>query len=171
MLDTLRRRFERLPLLDRIFDISVTLKGIDGLLELVGGVLLLVLSPVRLNAIVRFLTQHELSEDPHDVIATHLVRYAHLLTAGVSLFLALYLLSHGLVKIVLVVAVLKEQLWAYPWMIAFLLIFIAYQVYQLTLKLSVGLLLLTVFDLFIVYLTVLEYRKHMKKKSQTAAAQ
>ena len=58
MLDTLRRRFERLPLLDRIFDISVTLKGIDGLLELVGGVLLLVLSPVRLNAIVRFLTQH-----------------------------------------------------------------------------------------------------------------
>ncbi|HEX8918548.1 MAG TPA: DUF2127 domain-containing protein [Chloroflexota bacterium] len=163
MNDTLLKRFERLPLLDRIFDVSVTLKGIDGLLELVGGILLLLLSPEKLNAIVRFLTQHELSEDPNDVIATHLVRYAHSFTTSGSLFLAAYLLSHGLVKIILVVAVLKEKLWAYPWMIAFLLIFIAYQVYQLVLKLSVGLLLLTAFDLFIVYLTVLEYRKHMGK--------
>lgn len=163
MNDTLLKRFERLPLLDRIFDVSVTLKGIDGLLELVGGILLLLLSPDKLNAIVRFLTQHELSEDPNDVIATHLVRYAHSFTTSGSLFLAAYLLSHGLVKIILVVAVLKEKLWAYPWMIAFLLIFIAYQVYQLVLKLSVGLLLLTAFDLFIVYLTVLEYRKHMGK--------
>lgn len=163
MNDTLLKRFERLPLLDRIFDVSVTLKGIDGLLELVGGILLLLLSPEKLNAIVRFLTQHELSEDPNDVIATHLVRYAHSFTTSGSLFLAAYLLSHGLVKIILVVAVLKEKLWAYPWMIAFLLIFIAYQVYQIALKLSVGLLLLTAFDLFIVYLTVLEYRKHMGK--------
>lgn len=163
MNNTLLKRFERLPLLDRIFDVSVTLKGIDGLLELVGGILLLLLSPEKLNAIVRFLTQHELSEDPNDVIATHLVRYAHSFTTSGSLFLAAYLLSHGLVKIILVVAVLKEKLWAYPWMIAFLLIFIAYQVYQLVLKLSVGLLLLTAFDLFIVYLTVLEYRKHMGK--------
>lgn len=167
MFEPLLKRFEQLPLLDRVFDISVTLKGIDGLLELVGGVLLLVLSPARLNAIVRFLTQHELSEDPHDVIATRLVSSAHAFTTSASLFLAAYLFSHGLVKIVLVVAVLKEKLWAYPWMIAFLLIFIAYQVYQMTLKLSGGLLLLTVFDLFIVYLTVIEYRKHRAKTAVT----
>jgi len=165
---TLLKRFEQLPLLDRIFDVSLTLKGIDGLLEVLGGVFFLFLSPDRLNAIVRFLTQHELSEDPHDFIATHIVRYAHTITGSVSLFLAAYLLSHGIVKIVLVVAVLKEQLWAYPWLIAFLLIFIAYQVYQLALKPSVGLVLLTLFDLFIVYLTVLEYRKH---KAKAAVAQ
>jgi uncharacterized membrane protein len=163
MNDSLLKRFERLPLLDRIFDVSVTLKGIDGLLEVVGGILLLFLSPDKLNAIVQFLTQHELSEDPNDLIATHLVRYAHTFTTSVSLFLAAYLLSHGLVKIFLVVAVLNEKLWAYPLMIAFLLIFIAYQVYQLALKLSIGLLLLTLFDLFIVLLTVLEYRKHTGK--------
>jgi uncharacterized membrane protein len=165
MLDYLLTRIERLPYLDRVFDVSLILKGLDGLLELVGGILLFVISPVRLNAIVRFLTQHELSEDPHDFVATRLVWYAHLFTTSVSLFLAIYLLTHGLVKIVLVVAVLKEQLWAYPWMIAFLLIFIAYQVYQLTLNLSVGLLLLTLFDLFIVVLTFLEFQKHKRKTS------
>jgi len=165
---TLLKRFEQLPLLDRIFDVSLTLKGIDGLLELIGGIFFLFLSPDRLNAIVRFLTQHELSKDPHDVIATHIVSYAHTITGSVSLFLAVYLLSHGIVKIILVVAVLNEKLWAYPWLIAFLLIFIAYQVYQLVLKPSVGLVLLTLFDLFIVYLTVLEYRKH---KAKAAVAQ
>jgi uncharacterized membrane protein len=163
MFQDLLRRFEQLPLLDRVFDISVTLKGIDGVLEVIGGILLLFLSPDRLDAVVRFLTQHELAEDPHDFLATHLVALSHSFTGSVSLFLAFYLLSHGIIKIVLVVAVLKQKLWAYPWMIAFLLLFIAYQIYQLIQKLSVGLLLLTLFDGFIVYLTVLEYRKHRHK--------
>jgi uncharacterized membrane protein len=33
---------------------------------------------------------------------------------------AVYLLAHGLVKVILVAALLKNQLWAYPWTIAFL---------------------------------------------------
>jgi hypothetical protein len=91
-------RFEKLPLLDREFDVSITLKGLDGVLELIGGVLLLFLTPHRLNAIVAFLTQHELSEDPKDFLATHLVSYAQSFSASASLFLAVYLLSHGIVQ-------------------------------------------------------------------------
>ena len=157
---SIRERFETLPLLDRIFDASIILKGLDGLLELLGGVLVLLLSPDRLNAIVRGLTEHELSEDPKDFIATHAIHIAHDLATSVSVFLALYLLSHGLVKIVLVAALLKQKLWAYPWMIAFLVVFILYQIYRLVIHLSIGLTLLTLFDIFIVYLTLLEYRKH-----------
>ena len=36
------------------------------------------------------------------------------------LFGAVYLLTHGLVKVVLVVALLLNKLWAYPWMIGVL---------------------------------------------------
>ena len=159
-------RFEKLPLLDRVFDVSVTLKGVDGVLELIGGVLLFFLTQDRLNAIVAFLTQHELSEDPKDFLATHVVSYAHSLSASASLFLALYLLSHGIVKIVLVVALLQQRLWAYPWMIVFLGSFIVYQIYRLVLHLSVGLLALTVFDVFIVGLTIMEYRKHRARVAE-----
>jgi uncharacterized membrane protein len=63
-------RFEKLPLLDRVFDVSITLKRLDGDLELIGGVLLFFLTQDRLNAIMAFLTQHELSEDPKDFLAT-----------------------------------------------------------------------------------------------------
>jgi uncharacterized membrane protein len=155
---------KRLSFLDRIFDISISLKGLDGLLELVGGVLLLLVSPKQIASIVMLLTQHELSQDPKDFIATHLLAYAHSLSASVTLFAAAYLLVHGIVKVVLVVAVLKEQLWAYPWLIGFLVIFILYQVYRLILHVSVGLIALTVFDCFVVWLTVLEYRKHLKRR-------
>ena len=167
-MNNLLSRLENLPWLDRVFDVSITLKGLDGVLEVIGGLLLLFLTPHRLNAIVAFLTQHELSEDPKDFLATHLLSYAHSYTASTALFLALYLLSHGIIKIILVVALLQQRLWAYPWAIVFLSVFIVYQIYRLALHLSPGLLALTLFDIFIVGLTVLEYRKHKARIAEAA---
>jgi uncharacterized membrane protein len=138
------------------------LKGLDGVLEVVGGVLLLVITPTTIDRVTRWLTQHELSEDPHDFIATHILHAAGKLTTGSLRFGAVYLLLHGLVKIVLVTALLQNRLWAYPWAIVFLLAFIGYQVYRLTFGLSVGLIGLTIFDAIVVWLTWREYLKQRK---------
>ena len=146
--------------LDRTFRVSLILKGLDGVLEMLGGLLLLVVSPAMINQIVVYFTQGELSEDPKDHIANYLLTQAHHLSATTALFGALYLLSHGLLKVVLVTAVLKDKLWAYPWTMAFLVAFIVYQSYRLTIHFSVGLLLLTVFDIFVVALTWIEYGRH-----------
>ncbi len=145
--------------LDRAFEVAVALKGLDGVLELVGGVLLLAISPSTISSVVRTLTQHELSQDPRDFLATHLLNATEKLTAGSLRFGAAYLLLHGVVKVALVAAVLRNKLWAYPWMIAFLLAFIAYQVYRLTFAPSASLVALTIFDALVVALTVREYRK------------
>lgn len=153
----MRRRPTVPALLDRVFAISLVLKGLDGALEVVGGILLLVVTPRQIGAIVRFLTQHELSEDPHDLVATSLLHLTEHLSVSASLFGAAYLLLHGVVKVVLVWAVLRDRLWAYPWMIGFLLVFIAYQGYQIAVAFSWGLVLLTAFDLFVVWLTWREY--------------
>jgi uncharacterized membrane protein len=151
--------------LDRTFRVSIVLKGLDGILEIIGGALLLVVSPSAINGVARVLTQHELGEDPKDFLATRLLEATGALTVSASLFGAFYLLAHGLVKVVLVVAVLRDKLWAYPWMIAFLLAFIVYQAYEMFAHFSLGLLLLTVFDVFVTWLTVLEYRKHRRSRA------
>lgn len=151
--------FKPKDLLDRTFEIGIILKGLDGLLELVGGVLLLLVSPATINRFIAGLTQHELSEDPNDLIATHLLRLAHGLTGSAVRFAAAYLLLHGIVKVVLVGALLRNKLWAYPWMIGFLIVFIAYQLYRITLAPTAGLVALTVFDAFVAWLTLREYRK------------
>ncbi|MDQ0145966.1 DUF2127 domain-containing protein [Pseudarthrobacter niigatensis] len=145
-------------LLDRTFRISLILKGLDGVLELIGGVLLLLVTPAQINDLVRFLTQHELAQDPRDFVANTLVHLTANLSGSASLFGAVYLLLHGVVKIVLVWAVLREKLWAYPWMIAFLLVFIVYQGYRISVEFTWGMVLLTAFDIFIVWITWREYR-------------
>jgi uncharacterized membrane protein len=153
--------FRPQDLLDQTFEIGIILKGLDGVLEVIGGLLLLVVSPATIDRVVTSLTQHELSEDPHDFLATHLLKTAHGLTGSAVLFGAVYLLAHGVVKVILVAALLKNQLWAYPWMVTFLAVFIVYQVYRLRLQPSVGLAALTIFDAAIAWLTYREYRKQL----------
>ena len=147
------------PVLDKTFKIGLVLKGLDGILEVAGGLLLLFLSPAAIEHIVRMLTAHELSEDPHDFIARYIVHTSSHLTTSTTLFGAIYLLSHGAAKIVVVALVLRDKLWAYPWLIVLLLAFIAYQLYRITaVHFSVGLTALTVFDVVLVWLTWREYQ-------------
>ena len=147
------------PALDTTFKISLVLKGLDGILEVVGGLLLLFLSPHAIEHIARTLTAHELREDPHDFIASHVLHTASHLTSSSTLYGAVYLLIHGAAKIVLVALVLRGKLWAYPLLIGLLLAFIAYQLYQIiAIRFSVGLTALTVFDAFLAWLTWREYQ-------------
>ncbi|WP_158864234.1 DUF2127 domain-containing protein [Leifsonia sp. AG29] len=158
----------RARFLDLAFRVTVFLKGLDGVLELVGGALLLFLTPERIHAIVRLLTQHELSEDPTDPVAGWLLHWSHQVTGSATLFGAFYLIVHGLVKVVLVWAVLRDRLWAYPWMLGFLVVFIGWQGYELARHFSWGLFALTVFDVLIVALTVREYRVQLRKRADRA---
>jgi uncharacterized membrane protein len=148
--------------LDRVFEIGIIAKGLNGLAELVGGLLLLFVSPGDIHHLVAMVTQGELSEDPHDVIARYLLHTADGLTGSALLFGAAYLLVHGAVKVGLVIALLLNKLWAYPCLITVLLIFIGYQLYRIALQPSVGLVALTVFDAVIVVLTWREYRRQRR---------
>lgn len=146
---------------DRAFRISLYLKGLDGLLETLGGLLLLFVNPDQINHLARWLTEGELSQDPHDFIANHILKTAHNLTGAGLAFGAAYLLSHGLVKVVLVVEVLRDRLWAYPALLVVIGLFIVYQIYRLAVDgFSAGLFLLTIFDFIVIYLTQKEYRRH-----------
>jgi uncharacterized membrane protein len=159
------------PALDKTFKIGLVLKGLDGILEVAGGVLLLFLSPHAIEHIVRTLTAHELSEDPHDLIAHYLLHSTSHLSSGVTLFGAIYLLSHGIAKVVLVIFVLRDKLWAYPWLIALLLAFIAYQIYRISwVHFSIALTALTVFDAVLVWLTWREYQSKRAHRDRAKRA-
>jgi uncharacterized membrane protein len=152
--------------LDRVFEIGIIGKGLNGAAELIGGTLLLFSTPARIHYVLAALTQGELSEDPHDFVATHLLHTGSGLTGNALLFGAIYLLAHGTVKVVLVVALLLDKLWAYPWMIIVLILFIGYQLYRIALHPTVGLVALTVFDVVIVLLTWREYKQQRRRRNQ-----
>ncbi len=156
--------------LDRVFAVGIIAKGLNGAAELIGGLLLLFVTPDRIRQLSASWTYGELSEDPHDVFATYLLHTTNGLTGHAVLFGAIYLLVHGVVKVVLVVALLLNKLWAYPWMIAVLLTFIGYQLYRIVLHPTAGLIGLTVFDVVIVALTWREYhqQRHRQRDNPTS---
>jgi len=120
-------------LLDLVFLVGIVVKGIDGVIELVGGTVLVFVRP------------------------WWLWHYFHLGSRDVEL-LALYLLLHGVVKVAIVAALLVGSRRIYPWAIAALVAFLVYQLYLLVTAPSLGVVALTVFDAVIVWLTWREWR-------------
>jgi len=150
-----------------LFRLGIFLKGIHAVTEIVGGLLLLVI-PLRTFAhLAIWLTQAELLDEPHDLVASYVMHLGTQLSSDSKTFGGAYLLSHGLVKVVLVVALLKNKLWAYPWSLIVLGLFIVYQMYRFTFTHSVALILLTIFDVVVIWLIWREYQI-VKQHRQTA---
>lgn len=140
-----------------LFEVGVVLKGLNALVQIVLGGLLLVFPNVA--DIVQAFVANELVEDPSDFLATHLQGLTTNLSPQTQLFAALYLLSHGLIKVVLVAGLLRRKLWAYPASLAVLTLFIVYQVIKFLENHSITLALLTLFDLAVMWLIYHEYRR------------
>jgi uncharacterized membrane protein len=131
----------------QVFAVSVSLKGLHALIEIAGGAALYLF---RADTIANWLRPHEWAAQHFPPSEQH--------------FFAFYLLSHGLVKIVLVYGLLKERLWAYPASFVVFGAFILYQLYRYSYTHDAGLILLSIFDLFVIALAVHEYRllrKHL----------
>ncbi len=140
-----------------IFDVGIGIKGIDGVLQVIGGIALLLIKPETINRIIVNLSRHELTQDPQDKIANYLLSFSHT-TSGSKIFAALFLLSHGLIKILIVIGLLKNKLWAYPTGIIVFTAFGIYQIYRYAHTHSLGMLVLTILDVFVILLTWHEYK-------------
>jgi uncharacterized membrane protein len=142
----------------QIFEISVLLKGAHALIECIGGLVLAFVSTSTITSLINALTQEELIEDPNDFVSAHLLSLAQNFTVSTQRFYAFYLLSHGLVKVFLVIGLLRNKLWAYPVSLVVLGLFIVYQLYRFSYTHGFGLIVLTVFDVMVMGLIWHEYR-------------
>jgi uncharacterized membrane protein len=140
------------------FEISLILKALHSLLEIVGGLILAWVSSGTLLRIATLLTARELLEDPKDLISNYVLHLAQSFSLSAKTGAVFFLLSHGSVKLVLVLAVMKGFSWAYPAFMAALGLLIGVQTYQLWHRVSPILLLVTLLDAIVLVLTWHEYR-------------
>lgn len=141
-----------------IFAISVLLKGAHAVVEIVGGIMLYMSSTQAIVGLLNRFAASELIEDPNDFVAGYLLKFAEGFSVGTHHFYAFYLLSHGLVKIVLVAGLLREKLWAYPASFAVFTAFIAYQLYRFSYTHEWTLIALSILDAIVIALAWHEYR-------------
>ena len=139
-----------------LFELSIFIKGVDGVLETVGGLLILFVPLHSLDTLVRWLLVHELSES-HDWVARAAEHLLNSLSLDTKLFASIYLIGHGLVKIFLVHALWREKLWAFPVALWFIALFVVYQVYRFTHTHSIALLVFALLDVCVAWFICREY--------------
>ncbi|HEX3627162.1 MAG TPA: DUF2127 domain-containing protein [Verrucomicrobiae bacterium] len=143
----------------RLFEIGIWIKGIDGLVEVIGGILLLSVSLEALNHYIIDLVQTEIEKDSGDLIVNVLQHAAEHLTKSSKLTAGIYLLGNGAVKLFLATCVLLRQLWCYPIAIVIMTIFILLQCGRLGFHFSWSMLIATIIDVGITLLIWREYRR------------
>lgn len=92
------------------FQISLIVKGLFALLEIVGGVVAYFISQQFLLNLILAVTRGELIEDPSDVVVQYLIQTAHDFSLNTRYFTSIYLLSHGVIKAALIAGLLRERL-------------------------------------------------------------
>jgi uncharacterized membrane protein len=146
-------------ILHDIFLAGITIKGINGILELLAGLAIFFVKPEIILAIVQKLFESELIHEPNDFAVTYMLHASQSLTVATLLFVSAYLIIHGSVKIVLVSLLWLKKLWAYPLAGVILSIFVIYQVVRFFHTHSIILLLFTLVDVIILSLLGFEYRR------------
>lgn len=141
-----------------LFDIGLILKCINGGIEILGGLLVILVPRTLIVKIVTAVTGGELASDPNDTIAMYLRTLAHSFAVHTHYFIALYLVLHGTIKIILVIGIFSGKRIAYPIFIVVLGIFGAYEAYRGIAYHEVLLQFLAVFDIALLALTSYEYR-------------
>jgi uncharacterized membrane protein len=155
----IRRHTEQLALwLHWLFEASLLIKGTLASAEFVAGLGLLLTPNHLIITLVAFLTRHELAQDPADAMARWFEHVAASFPIQTQHFYAWYLMSHGGLKLLMVLLLARRVTWAYPAAMVVLAGFVVYQLHHWTLSPSPVLLVLTGFDLVMIVLVWREWR-------------
>jgi uncharacterized membrane protein len=147
----------RAPLLHYAYLAAILIKGFDGAMEALAGLVIAITGAARLHEWVIRLTAPELTGH-HP--ALHAIRSgAERLAESPHRFVIFYLLLHGLLKLGVAIALLRGgRRWVFPVASLILTGFIAYMSWRLTVRWSDWLLGFAVFDLLTLTLVLNEWR-------------
>ena len=137
------------------FDIGLLLKAIEAILEIAAGIGLIFITPTVMENVGNFIEEYMINAPMAEMLADFAFSYS----LDAQRFIVFYMLSHGIVKMVVIVMLWRQKLWAYPTSVAMFAFFIVYQIYHYETIHSVILVLLTILDIIMIVLTVLEYKR------------
>lgn len=138
----------------------MAVKGVDGAAQLVGALVLALVPPAAIEGVVHAVVTRDLLGDPDGFLARHLSLAAHDFVDGSTrTFAVVYLLLHGVVKLVLVTALYSRLVRVYPVAVLVLGAFVVYELLRASHTHSLLLVVFAVLDVVIIVLVLREYRE------------
>ena len=137
----------------------IAVKGLDGLLETVAGLAILIAGPLRIYLWALEFTAPELYTNPHSRAVQFIQHGAFNLTQGAGPAVVTYLLIHGALKLALAVVLLKGGgRWIFPVAAVILAGFVLYLMHHWLRHPSDWLLGFAAFDFLTLLLVLNEWR-------------
>ncbi|MEP7233847.1 MAG: DUF2127 domain-containing protein [Ignavibacteriota bacterium] len=143
----------------RAFWLSLFIKGLDGALQLLGGIAVLVVAPGTLGKTYRYFTRFLVGNRTHNPEADFIREAAHSFHMSVAWLIAIYLLVNGIIKVLLVYGLLKEKMWVFPAALAGFSIFFSLEVWRLSIHFYWGIVIFMAISVFVITMVILEWRK------------
>jgi len=134
-----------------MFDVAVAIKALNGLLELIGGYVL-IFKPGWIGTAVATWATSILDDHPALPFADAVARWGDGLTLDTEHFASSYLIAHGAAKLFIAWGLFREKLWAFPTALVVFGLLILYQLYRFAHTHSTTLAVLIVVDLAVCYL-------------------
>ncbi|PKW13904.1 DUF2127 domain-containing protein [Saccharopolyspora spinosa] len=150
---------------DKLFRVAVLLKGLDGAVQLIGGVLLIFLSPDTVTRFAHAVVTRDLLGPPAGSLAGHFEEAAQHFASGGSTFVIAYLIAHGVIKIGLVIGLLLKIMPLYPVALTALGLFVIFEVLRAVQTRSIALPFFAALDVVIIILVLREYLE-LRRRSQ-----
>lgn len=149
-----------------LFRIGIIIKAVDGFLETCVGIVFYFTGYATINHILFFLFRDEIVESPRDAFWQFFINQWHSISLSSNFFWGLLFIAHGIIKLTLSMALLKNYLWAYPAAAIVFTMFVGYEIYSLTNHPSLFLWCITIFDALVIGLIVHEYRYIRKRRAR-----
>jgi uncharacterized membrane protein len=149
---------QRSSLAHRAYLAAITIKGLDGAIELALGGIVAVLGAQRFSALLIAWSAPEIAGNPESHAMRFVRHSADGLAHASTAFVIVYLLAHGVIKLGIAINLLRGKSWIYPVAVALLAGFIAFMSYRLTEHFSGWLLSFALFDAVTLALVINEWR-------------
>lgn len=146
-------------ILHKLFVISIIVKGIDGILDIIVAYLLL-FKKNFIQEIIPWLFRNELASDPKDALGNYFINISQDITINTHWFVIIYLIGHGIVKITLALSFNNSRNYKiYHISSIVLAMFTIYQSYRFFHTYSILLLFLTLVDIFIIIMIRIDIKR------------
>jgi uncharacterized membrane protein len=143
----------------KAFLAAIAIKGLDGAVETVAGLIIAIAGAHSVYSMVLWVTAPELSNHPHSH-ALHAIRHgASHFAHGPHRFIVIYLLAHGIVKLALAINLIIGHRWIFPVASIVFLGFIGYMGWRLFGHWSTWLAAFALFDVMTLALVLNEWRR------------
>lgn len=142
-----------------IFDLALWLKIVNGSLEVISALFILIVPPSIVLRLTEFSTGGDVTGGDGDYVGSSLLTIAKTSSVQVHHLFALYLILHGGVKILLVLGIFAKKRLAYPLFMLALTLFGIYEAYRGVRYHDTLISILALLDLVLAALTLHEYRR------------